>query len=499
MPRITSVDSPGCPPLRAITTDILGLIKVIEARARPAGIAKVVETWGEPDASRAILVASLADRAVDPVLAVARKNGVVELLNPLNGDALAVVKSSRTEQTVGAVENDPLVALHLFRKHAPDLTTLGTFLACTEKGKASVRSVAKENTASDSDVGPSSTWDVCNKGTLQFSSVDAGENYAVFGGNGMEVNLWDITSCSKMWSAKSPRANNVGIFTKPWFTAGTFLCKDDHRKIVACTNNHQVRLYDTASQRRPVVSVDFRESPIKAVVGDPDGHTVYIGTGTGDLASFDMRTGKLLGCYVGKCSGSIRSIVRHPELPLIASCGLDSYLRIWDTNTRQPLSAVYLKQHLTTVVIDSHFSAEESEETKSKQSDSSMVAEAAVRREKKKKNVLVEEDEEGTQMVDPDDCDAEAVIRKEKKKKKKKTVPEDNEETQMVDPDEGDAETVRKEEKKKNRRVAEDEEGTQMAELNGSDAEMYAPKRIKSESGERSKGMKKKSKKQQVA
>lgn len=55
----------------------------------------------------------------------------------------------------------------------------------------------------------------------------------------------------------------------------------------------QVRLYDTASQRRSVVSVDFRESPIKAVVGDPDGHTVYIGTGTGDLASFDMRTGMI--------------------------------------------------------------------------------------------------------------------------------------------------------------------------------------------------------------
>jgi ribosome biogenesis protein NSA1 len=45
-----------------------------------------------------------------------------------------------------------------------------------------VRSVAKENTASASDVGPSSTWDVCNTGKLQFSSVDAGENYAMFGG-----------------------------------------------------------------------------------------------------------------------------------------------------------------------------------------------------------------------------------------------------------------------------------------------------------------------------
>lgn len=32
-------------------------------------------------------------------------------------------------------------------------------------------------------------------------------------------------------------------------------------------------------------------------------------------------TGKLLGCFLGKCSGSIRSIARHPEFPVIASCG----------------------------------------------------------------------------------------------------------------------------------------------------------------------------------
>uniref|UniRef100_A0A0A9EZ65 Uncharacterized protein n=1 Tax=Arundo donax TaxID=35708 RepID=A0A0A9EZ65_ARUDO len=286
---------------------------------------------------------------------------------------------------------------------------LGAFIACTEKGKACTRSIAKENPTFGGDAGPSSTWDVCNAGKVQFCSVDRGENYAIFGGQGIEVNLWDITSCSKIWSAKSPRANSLGIFTRPWFTAGSFLSNDDHRKIVACTNNHQVRLYDTASQRRPVVSVDFRESPVKAVAADPNGYDVYIGTGTGDLASFDMRTGKLLGCYVGKCSGSIRSIVRHPELPLIASCGLDSYLHIWNTNTRQLLSVAFLKQHLTSVVIDSHFSVEESEATKSKQPELSVEAEAEVRKEKKKKK---------SRMVD-EHGDAEAEIRKEKKKKKR--------------------------------------------------------------------------------
>lgn len=39
------------------------------------------------------------------------------------------------------------------------------------------------------------------------------------------------------------------------------------------------------------MSMDFRESPIKAVTEDLDGNTIYIGTGSGDLAAFDMRTG----------------------------------------------------------------------------------------------------------------------------------------------------------------------------------------------------------------
>lgn len=46
-----------------------------------------------------------------------------------------------------------------------------------------------------------------------------------------------------------------------------------------------------AAQRRPVMSFKFRETPIKAVTEDLDGNTIYIGNGSGDLASVDIRTG----------------------------------------------------------------------------------------------------------------------------------------------------------------------------------------------------------------
>ena len=60
--------------------------------------------------------------------------------------------------------------------------SLGTFLACTEHGKVSIRSITKENVASGSHIEPSATWDVCGGANVQFCSVDHGENYVMFGG-----------------------------------------------------------------------------------------------------------------------------------------------------------------------------------------------------------------------------------------------------------------------------------------------------------------------------
>jgi ribosome biogenesis protein NSA1 len=39
-----------------------------------------------------------------------------------------------------------------------------------------------------------------------------------------------------------PAKNSLGIFTPTWFTSVSYLSKDDHRKFVAGTNNHQVIL-----------------------------------------------------------------------------------------------------------------------------------------------------------------------------------------------------------------------------------------------------------------
>lgn len=77
----------------------------------------------------------------------------------------------------------------------------------------------------------------------------------------------------------------------------------------------QVRLYDIAAQRRPVLAFDYGESPIKTVTEDQDGYSVYVGTGGGDLGCFDMRTGK-------QCMATRMAFIVLGENFSLTSCSL---------------------------------------------------------------------------------------------------------------------------------------------------------------------------------
>lgn len=355
MPRTTVIECQGCPSLRALTFDALGLIKVIQVQGEK-GLPEVVDRWGQPDPDRAVLVTSFSNDYENPKLGVARKNRVVEILDPRNGAVCGTCEVGSTDpsQSVNGrrPDNDPIIGLHVFGKDRSN-----KFLECTEKGNAIIRSFKTDVDTTSMPLDSPAGWKICGSGSVLCCQVDGTEKYAAFGGKGVELNLWDLEKNSKSWTAKAPSRDSIGLFTPTWVTAVTFLSKEDHRKVVIGTSQHQVRLYDIAAQRRHILSFDFREYPIKVIKEDLDGYTVFVGTGSGDLASFDMRTGKLLGSFKGKCSGSIRSIAKHPELPVIASCGLDRYLRIWNTKTRELLAAVFLKQQLTSVIIDSNFVA----------------------------------------------------------------------------------------------------------------------------------------------
>ncbi|XP_060185977.1 uncharacterized protein LOC132615385 [Lycium barbarum] len=197
MPRTATLESPDFPSLRALTFDILGLIKVIEAKGEQKEAPKVVERWGEPDASRCVLATSIIDRQFDPLLGVARRNGLIEVLIPVNGNVCASISNKNQSDKIS--EDNSVIGLHLFRKERQDSSSRScTLLTCTIKGQASMKCVKMSKSSEDFGVkGTQTAWNVSGSGTILCSKVDADENYALFVGKGVEVNVWDLNQCAK--------------------------------------------------------------------------------------------------------------------------------------------------------------------------------------------------------------------------------------------------------------------------------------------------------------
>ena len=57
--------------------------------------------------------------------------------------------------------------------------------------------------------------------------------------------------------------------------------------------------------------------------------------------------GHMVHCYRG-FAGSIRCVECHPTLPLVASCGLDRYVRIHDLEQQHLMNKVTTKESLFT-------------------------------------------------------------------------------------------------------------------------------------------------------
>lgn len=75
---------------------------------------------------------------------------------------------------------------------------------------------------------------------------------------------------------------------------------------------------------------------------------MWAANGLGRIECLDLRMNKLHGSLKGP-AGAVRTLAMHPELPIIASVGLDRFFRVHNVDSKALLCKLYLKQQLTVV------------------------------------------------------------------------------------------------------------------------------------------------------
>lgn len=112
-------------------------------------------------------------------------------------------------------------------------------------------------------------------------------------------------------------------------------------------------MFDPSSpQRRPVLEAEYGEHPLTALSLPAAGNTVVVGNTHGQIAVLDLRKGLVRGCLKG-LAGGVRGLQCHPSQPVVASCGLDRFLRIHSLEDRKVQHKVYLKSRLNCLLLAS--------------------------------------------------------------------------------------------------------------------------------------------------
>ncbi|OWF39391.1 WD repeat-containing protein 74-like [Mizuhopecten yessoensis] len=190
-------------------------------------------------------------------------------------------------------------------------------------------------------------------------------NVLATGGKENELKIWNLEEPEKpTFLAKNVKNDWLNLRVPVWVIQTRFLPESE--KLVTTTGHHQIRVYDPKAQRRPVLDFTYDEYPITALStwGRQD-NKVIVGNTQGQMALIDLRKGAMVQQYKG-IAGGIRCIQCHESLPLMASCGLDRFLRIHDLETRELLHKIYLKSKLNCLLFGRKWEREEKRETRSR-------------------------------------------------------------------------------------------------------------------------------------
>lgn len=228
-------------------------------------------------------------------------------------------------------------------------------------------------------------------GTADSTCLDVSEDgetlRAAVGGRGAELRVLDALQGAESYRARGGRAHpQTGLMDPAWVSACAFVPGTECRKVVVGTGHYKLRLYDLDHGRRPRIEVPWEDARVTALGMSPDGQVrgravgmspdgqvsgralcarwrggdaasrcavargwrrgvmcevprlqvCWVANGKGMVSRWDLTSGTVAVVLKG-IAGSVRSVAVHPTLPLVATVGLDRFLRVHHLHTLKPL------------------------------------------------------------------------------------------------------------------------------------------------------------------
>ncbi|KAF9907335.1 WD repeat-containing protein 74 [Lobosporangium transversale] len=444
---------------RFYTGDEQGLIKVITItepqvvkvkrvkrnqptpEAPPKPIPTII-TWGSPDREKAIQL--LCWDHGKKYLAVARKNGLVQLVDPLNNgssvyefklplekqdkvDTIFVGLFANTEHIITCTNTGVLTVQSIHNVSQQRTFSIGKDICRMRvhpKEHHVVATAGKEQELTlwdlnelSNDSSENSTPASKEKKTKQIngSSISSGKGSKKDAPSETRYKSKETLANGQLFKAKNVKNDHLDLRVPIWNTDFQFLSPINISRIAVGTRYHQIRVYDTKSgARRPVVDVEIGSMPVVAMANGPNANEIVFSDTEANVYSVNTVNGEILGQFKGFTGVATALATFVPfggesDVSHLVSVAMDRCLRVHDlSKTRKLLHKVYLKQRMTAVVVGEFTPAEPSEEEEDNYNRST----------KKSKDIKGEEGDED----DEDIWESMGKLKEKKTVKKRKNI-----------------------------------------------------------------------------
>lgn len=176
-------------------------------------------------------------------------------------------------------------------------------------------------------------------------------NLVAVGGKERKNNLkiFDLESQKQIFSSKNVPHDSLQLEVPVWDSDISFVNNSDNC-LATCSRYGYIRFYDHRQQRRPIKTYTDKRDQAFTSLAEHNG-IIYVGTTTGGLFAFDLKSLNVpLHTYKG-ATGSISSITLDETGKYLFSSSLDRYVRVHNAEKSQLLYQCYAKSKASEIIM----------------------------------------------------------------------------------------------------------------------------------------------------